>query len=267
MSLVGTVSVVYELHAGSVAAGQCIGSRDRQEDEFGYCEIAEHSVDGMTYPGHVLLVVADGAGGHVNGHIASEMATSEFIEVYQNCSGNIGTRLNTALEQSNLKIRDAVMRNSNLSGMATTLVGAVIDGTQVHWVSVGDSTLHIVRDGTLIRINEDHSMRGVVQSDPESDVASNVLRSAMYGEEIPMIDRSEQPVNLSTGDFLLAATDGLEILTEDTITTAFRSDAHNGAIAAVDELTTLVAEIAQSSESVDNTTILACTSQLAHDRD
>ena len=47
--------------------------------------------------------------------------------------------------------------------MGATLVAAVVIGSALYWVSVGDSLLWVCRDGRLHRLNADHSMRPVLQ--------------------------------------------------------------------------------------------------------
>ena len=42
--------------------------------------------------------------------------------------------------------------------MGATLIALIFHRDRLHWISVGDSPLWLWRDGTLTRLNEDHSL-------------------------------------------------------------------------------------------------------------
>src|SRR5438445_348320 len=83
---------------------------------------------------------------------------------------------------------------------------AHLDAISLHWVSVGDSPLFLVRDSRLCRVNEDHTMRAVLELEVEqgrlrpeaaaSDPRRNALLSAVTGDELGQIDLSADPHKL-----------------------------------------------------------------------
>jgi len=198
-----------------------IGSRENQEDSSLICEIAKDSA--------LLLVTADGMGGHVGGEIASQSATKAFAECFEFFTvGPIHKRLRLSLLASNDAIAQAVHENEELDGMGTTLIAAYVASGFLHWISVGDSLILLYRDGGLWRLNADHSMVPLIEKDFDLGILSkneadnhperNVLRSALQGLFSPdLIDNPHDGTPLIQGDRLIIASDGIETLTPDII--------------------------------------------------
>ena len=86
----------------------------------------------------------------------------------------------------------------------------------------------LFRQGTLGRLNADHSMAPVLADlvatgrmtgeEAARDPKRHSLRSAVMGEEIHLVDVSPQPVPVERGDRLLLASDGLMTLGDQQIT-------------------------------------------------
>ena len=111
--------------------------------------------------------------------------------------------------------------------MGSTVVAAVISQHGLDWISVGDSPLWLFRDGTLHRLNADHSMAPVLanlvavgrmtEEEAATDSNRHALRSAVMGDEIHLIDVSSQPVAIRKSDRLLLASDGVMTLEDEEI--------------------------------------------------
>jgi protein phosphatase len=81
-----------------------------------------------------------------------------------------------------------------------------------------------VRKGRIARLNEDHSLAPELDRLAEAgsisweaaraDPRRHVLRSALTGTEIEMIDRSAQPLALEPEDVVVLASDGIHTLPE-----------------------------------------------------
>jgi serine/threonine protein phosphatase PrpC len=103
----------------------------------------------------------------------------------------------------------------------------VIFGTRLYWISVGDSPLFLFRSGQIERLNDDHSMapeldemlnQGLLSDDEALNHPDrNCLTSVLAGQDIPKIDCSGTPVELEAGDIIVAASDGLEFLSNEQI--------------------------------------------------
>lgn len=190
-------------------AAQWIGKRPRQEDAYGI----RHFPDGS------LAVVCDGMGGHDAGALASSTAVKVFIEVFADAEApSVTARLQAALTEANAAV-GRLYEGSNAYG-GTTLLAVFAGHGVLRWISVGDSGLYLWRQGTLSRLNEDHSMRAVYEqfvgpggmSRREALAGGHVLRSAVTGEDIPMVDVHERPFPILPGDRLILCTDGIETL-------------------------------------------------------
>ena len=213
--------MMYDIHAALD-----VGKRDIQEDAvaFGLHEDMN--------PGFV--VVADGMGGHVEGSTASGLAVRSVredlanrVEVGLPEKEEIPNLLHHITPRANASIATYVQHNEQASGMGTTLVVPVLNGSHLHWASVGDSPLYLYRDGCLKRINEDHSLAPqldflVSAGLMDADVARthpdrSALTSALVGREIPKIDCGTAPIDLLEGDIVIASSDGLLFLTDELI--------------------------------------------------
>lgn len=214
------------------AALQIQGQRPYQEDDFGCVNLLEPT-DGS--PTDLLLVLADGMGGHNGGAHASQAAVRTFIDSFTRGGGEVVERLEASLNASNERIRDDSRRDERLKGMGCTMVAVVFIDEGVVWVSVGDSPFWRYRDGALTQLNADHSMApviamGVSRGELTAEEAArhpqrNALRSALIGEPIPHCDVRETPVRLREGDKFVLASDGLQTLAEAEIAQILSDDA------------------------------------------
>ena len=200
------------------ASENLIGTRKTQED---YCENLSLN-DGKDF----LMVLADGMGGHNAGDVASKLAVKTFISSFVNFdkSMQLGYRLNSSLYSCNTKVSQSIAENKSQEGMGCTLVAAYISDLYLSWISVGDSLLYILRGNKLIKLNADHSMMPVLEKAYQNGSLTkeefnnhpqrNVLRSAIIGEDIELIDINDRNFKLKNNDVILLASDGLLTLSE-----------------------------------------------------
>lgn len=201
------------------------GARDYQEDA------------ALVWPGHdpftpsgngdtrdvaLLAILADGMGGHAGGALASRTCCDHFLQTFAHHTGSINKGLMSALAAANDAIADKVESNPLLSGMGSTLVGVTFTATGINWVSVGDSPLLLWRRGEIALLNEDHSLAPdldrlaaagkISASEAKRDPRRHMLRSAVTGEDIDLVDISRRPLVLELGDYVILASDGLQSL-------------------------------------------------------
>lgn len=170
----------------------------------------------------LLVIVADGMGGAVGGQIASELAVDAFKQSMAANGAGIERRLRTALDAANAALAKAITEDRGLKGMGCTLIGAIIEGDRINWISVGDSLLLQSTGRRLLRLNADHSMatvldqaaqRGEIDThEAATSEQRHMLRSALTGDAIAMID--EGAAVLAAGTRLIAATDGILTLNQ-----------------------------------------------------
>ena len=240
-----------------LAGGQIAGTRRYQEDDFRILAFRERDGAGCD----LLLVVADGMGGHRGGARASEVAVTAFAGRFTTEAGGLKVRLRAALEAANAAV-GAAAADPGYAGMGCTLVACAVAGDDWRWISVGDSLLWLLGDDGLQRLNADHSMRPVLEDLVElgrmtreelaADPSAHQLRSALTGEELKLIDESDPPRGLLAGDRIVLASDGLETLAADEIVQACAAGVQ--ASDAAEELLRRVEAAGRSSQ--DNATVV-----------
>ena len=106
----------------------------------------------------ILLVVADGMGGHDAGEIASQTAVQTAINVYYNSpSLDPVENLRSCVDAANTAINESAEEADSKSGMGTTMIVAVLKQNRLYLANVGDSRAYLVRNGIPEQISEDHS--------------------------------------------------------------------------------------------------------------
>lgn len=244
-----------------VAGGQIQGDRGYQEDDFSIRLLTDENTPADE--DRLLLVLADGMGGHAGGAVASKTVVEGFQDAFHHHADSLADRFNAGVTAANERVSEKQEADPNLSEMGATLVAAVVLGADLYWVSVGDSLLWVFRDGRLHRLNADHSMRPVLQDLVElgriteeealADPRANQLRSVIYGDAIPMIDMNAEGFGLERGDLVVLASDGLETLPDETLAEVIKAGSDNTE-SIVEALLDAVAKAGRPGQ--DNTTVL-----------
>ncbi|WP_020410208.1 PP2C family protein-serine/threonine phosphatase [Hahella ganghwensis] len=205
------------------SVAQINGARSYQEDCY---QVVADLPSGEGRRGH-LYVLCDGMGGHADGAVASQLICDHFVASFRAHSIEIRERLATAVNEANLALAEYIAQRPDKKSMGSTLVAVWLEENQIWWVSIGDSPLWLIRKGQLTRLNEDHSMAPVFQrmvdlgqmsqASADSDIKRHVLRSAVNGEDIRLVDLVEKPLELVPGDLLMLASDGVESLSDECI--------------------------------------------------
>ncbi len=181
--------------------GALLGARSNQQDSF----FAEYLEADDAW----LVIVADGMGGHAAGALASQTAVSAFRDAFvrrRASRSGLEAALKGGLEAANQRIAEAQRGHPDRAGMGTTLLAAYLSPPGLAWISVGDSALLLFHENELRRLNADHSLRGLLAT---SEGRGNLLRSAVNGDEIPLVDCHAKQLPLHLGDVVLLASDGI----------------------------------------------------------
>ena len=248
-------------------AMQIIGKRDEQEDSYGICYDFER--DKCLTPN--CFVLADGMGGHSGGSVASQTAIDSVKLVVEGCDGFDDRTLRDALSAANDNIAECVRVNSDLEGMGTTLVVLIIIDGRAFWVSVGDSPLLCLdTSNELHLLNEDHSMRPVLDKMVESGVLTEdhpdyhkkvtQLRSALTGDNIDLYDLNTEGALLADSKYLLLSTDGLDSLSREEIKGVMLANESRGPKAIANQLIDAIDK--KATKKQDNTTLIVIDSRV-----
>lgn len=205
-----------------IAGSQIDGARDYQEDAFLITTLSDTKGEPSS-----LIIVADGMGGHAAGNVASNMAVQAFNKSITAGypTEQVSEILNQSLLKANASITETVKETPALDGMGCTMIGVIIEGNNLWWVSVGDSHLYLLRERKLTKLNADHSYGGFLDRmeaagtpvDAEPGLSRNMLMSAVTGTDIAEIDCPPTPFTLENGDKLVVCSDGLDTLSEGKI--------------------------------------------------
>jgi len=116
---------------------------------------------------HLCCVLADGAGGHGGGDIASKLAVQELIGRFSTQPSEGAAELDRLLRVTNDVLISERVPGTARQDMHSTVVCLVIDFVQhrAHWAHSGDSRMYWFRQGRLLDRTRDHSLvQGLVDS-------------------------------------------------------------------------------------------------------
>ena len=181
-----------------------------------------------------LCVVADGMGGHAAGEVASRLAVDaieNFIRRSQDpgdCSWPYGldpelsytsNRLRTAISLANRRVFREAEGHDDYTGMGTTVVCALVSGSELTVGHVGDSRLYVLSNGQLTAQTRDDTWAATVLAetlDPDKlqkHPMRNVLTNVLGARERTEIHLSQ--LRLRGGELLLLCSDGVHGVLDD----------------------------------------------------
>lgn len=246
------------------------GAREYQEDAAAVVPNGQQAMSGAGQArggpaSNLLAVLADGMGGHTGGSLASRMICERFHHLFAKAEGSVAKRLMLSLEAANDAIAGKVESDPVLSGMGSTVIGAAFTEDGLEWVSVGDSPMFLFRRGEVALLNEDHSLAPeldrmaaagqITMEQARQDPRRHMLRSAVTGEELDLIDQSRKPLIIEDGDYVVLASDGLHTLQVNEIERIIAAYAGDGAEAVASALIRSVEAMRDPHQ--DNATVIA----------
>ena len=170
----------------------------------------------------VLLVVADGMGGHQAGEVASQAAVVTIAREFPKAKGTPGEALHSAFNKAHEQILRLSRSNPEMRGMGTTCTALAIVDSQAWAAHVGDSRLYLVRGGEIYQLSEDHTqcMELVRQGLMTLDEARhhedrNVLVRAMGTKPQLSVMTWNEPMAVRAGDVFILCSDGLHDLVHE----------------------------------------------------
>ena len=168
---------------------------------------------------HLCCVLADGAGGHGGGDIASKIAVQELIGGFSRQPSHDGQALSALVRRTNQALIGQRVPGTPRQDMHSTAVCLVIDFVdhRVHWAHAGDSRLYWLRGGQVHARTRDHSLvqalvdAGVLtEQQMQGHPKRSELRSALgIPPEQLEVTGGDGADRVQAGDVFMLCTDGL----------------------------------------------------------
>lgn len=192
------------------------GGRDYNEDSLGDCE----ALGALR-----LFVVADGAGGHGGGDVASRTAVAAAQDAFRRLPVFSSDTIARCIEQADQAVVDKQKAQPQLATMASTVVMLLVSYQRGEALmgNLGDSRCYIFRGNQVRARSRDHSLvQRYIDAGlyPAEKLRRHPQRNVLYaslganGSQVqPWL--SGAPVALQPGDGMLLCSDGVWELLED----------------------------------------------------
>lgn len=214
--------------------------REKNEDSVFPASSGE-STDG------VVVIVADGMGGHVAGEVASRIAI--------NAAASSDLDAVDRVAAGNRAIREEVAREPGLEGMGTTMTLLKIDDDVATVGHIGDSRAYLLRNGEFHQLTDDHTVAAeyVAQGQMTPEEAARSPQRHMLLRTLGLtrfVNVDEIKVDLTPGDRVLICSDGLTEMVSDTNIATTLADG------TPDEVVWELVELANDAGGVDNISVV-----------
>jgi len=174
----------------------------------------------------VLMVLADGLGGHEGGALAAEILTQTALHAFEAVRQPVITKPSAFLALTIMQAHKAIYARGQAQvppiPPRTTCVLCLVQNGYAYWAHVGDSRLYHFRNGQALTRTLDHTVTEQMHLDgllSEEEMKRHPdkarLLKAVGGPRAPSISLGQETA-LHRDDILLLCTDGLwEALTAD----------------------------------------------------
>ncbi|MGH7040891.1 MAG: PP2C family protein-serine/threonine phosphatase [Acetobacteraceae bacterium] len=163
-----------------------------------------------------LWAVADGAGGHAAGEVASGMIAAALEAIPPDASPTeLLSQVRARIDATHTALREEAERRGPDVTIASTVVVLVVREDHFACLWAGDSRAYLLRDGALLQISHDHSLvqelvdSGAISAEeaehhPHANVITRAVGAAM--DDVALDKVSDR---LQSGDRFLLCSDGL----------------------------------------------------------
>ncbi len=185
-----------------------IGQRQNNQDRIAYC----YSRDAL------LMVLADGMGGHLHGEVAAQIAVQYLTETFQREAkprlDDPFLFLTRGFGNAHSAITDYAEERNLPDAPRTTCVACIVQDSIGYWAHAGDSRLYVVRDGRILAQTRDHTrVQMMIDAGQLTEAEAlvhpqrNKVFSCLGGAQAPQIDFSRK-TPLLAGDTFILCSDG-----------------------------------------------------------
>lgn len=163
-----------------------------------------------------IWAVADGAGGHHAGEVASGMLREALDAIPPGLSASeLLAQVRMKVEATHAALRDMAMQRGPDVTVASTVVVLMARGEHFACLWAGDSRAYLLRDGVMQQITRDHSLvqelvdAGAIRpEEAETHPRANVITRAV-GADLDEFALDKVSGRMQSGDRFLLCSDGL----------------------------------------------------------
>lgn len=168
-----------------------------------------------------LWAVADGAGGHDAGEVASGLLKQALDAIPPALSASeLLAQVRLRVGEVHQALREEAQKRSSRTVIASTLVVLLARDGHFACLWAGDSRVYLLRDGALSQVTRDHSLvqelvdaGTITAEEADGHPRANVITRAVGGAEALVVDRVAG--RIAPGDHFLLCTDGLSKMVEE----------------------------------------------------
>ena len=161
----------------------------------------------------LVCVLADGAGGHRGGEVASRQAVNSLLDAFAQGPTVDPAQLLAMVHRVNQGILQAQECDTQLADMHTTLCAVVLNQrtSEAVCVHVGDSRVYHFQNNGLKFRTKDHSVLQWMLDNQQmqQDTSRNALYTALGEPAVQLQVAVSQPFFVLAGDWFLLCSDGL----------------------------------------------------------
>ncbi|HEY0419022.1 MAG TPA: protein phosphatase 2C domain-containing protein [Acetobacteraceae bacterium] len=178
-----------------------------------------------------LWAVADGAGGHEAGEVASSMIAETLSAIPAGLSASeLLAQVRLRVAATHQALRDEAARRGPRAMVASTL--AVLLARDGHFACLwaGDSRVYLLRAGRMMQVTRDHSLvqdlvdSGAISAeDADGHPRANIITRAV-GADCDTLELEKISNHLQAGDRFLLCSDGLSKTMDDRVIAGILSD-------------------------------------------
>ena len=237
----------------SIFQHSAVGGRPSNQDRMGYCFTRDS----------LLMMVADGMGGHLRGDVAAQITLQTTAALFQKAARtrleDPAAFLGVALRHAHRELLRYQAEHQLAESPRTTVAACVVQDDRAWWAHAGDSRIYWLRRGRVLARTRDHSKVQTLVSmglldpsqagdHPERNKVLNCLGSPFD----PNIE-VEARMPLAAGDVLVLCSDGVwGAHPDEAIAGAFSRDTVMTAVPALVD-----SAVARGGRFADNATAIA----------
>jgi serine/threonine protein phosphatase PrpC len=189
-----------------------------QDSRLGTRRINQDRVGHWSTPQALLMVVADGLGGHLYGEVAAQIATDLLAKTFQQEARPKLAHPDVFLSRAIMAAHVAILREAETRQLSdvprTVLVACLIQDGIAYWAHIGDCRMYLFRKGRIMARTRDHSVVQLLVDEGrirEEAVAThperNRLLQCLGGFTAPRLEAASE--RLAKDDIVLLCSDGL----------------------------------------------------------